>query len=205
MFSLGVYRTVKQLLCVVVIALVGEIPLRADETALDRYVAKPDPTYEWKVVRTVETGGQTQFIVDLKSQTWRSTKDVDRPVWQHWLMIVKPSKPASKLAFLRISGGANGGEPPKSADSVSLKLAETTNSVIAELRMVPNQPLVLNGDGVRRTEDDFIAYTWDQFLKTGRAGAWRSMVSSSPAAPSAAGPPGARRRSTSASSRQFPL
>ena len=27
--------------------------------------------------------------------------------------------------------------------------------------------LVLHGDGVPRKEDDFIAYTWDQFLKTG--------------------------------------
>jgi PhoPQ-activated pathogenicity-related protein len=33
--------------------------------------------------------------------------------------------------------------------------------------MVPNQPLVLHGDGVPRKEDDFIAYTWTQFLKTG--------------------------------------
>jgi PhoPQ-activated pathogenicity-related protein len=33
--------------------------------------------------------------------------------------------------------------------------------------MAPNQPLVLHHDGVPRKEDDFIAYTWDQFLKTG--------------------------------------
>jgi PhoPQ-activated pathogenicity-related protein len=33
--------------------------------------------------------------------------------------------------------------------------------------MVPNQPLILHQDGVPRKEDDFIAYTWDQFIKTG--------------------------------------
>jgi PhoPQ-activated pathogenicity-related protein len=33
--------------------------------------------------------------------------------------------------------------------------------------MVPNQPLVFNGDGKARHEDDLIAYTWDQYLKTG--------------------------------------
>src|SRR4030095_11776051 len=38
-----------------------------------------------------------------------------------------------------------------------------------ELRMVPNQPLTFVGDGKPRTEDSFIAYTWDQFLKTGDA------------------------------------
>jgi len=109
----------------------------------------------------------TQYIVDLKSQTWRTDKDVDRPVWQHWLTIARPANPASKLAFLRITGGANGGEVPSSAEAATLRLAETTNSVVAELKMVPNQPLVLHQDGVRRSEDDFIAYTWDQFIKTG--------------------------------------
>jgi PhoPQ-activated pathogenicity-related protein len=151
----------------IAIALFGASPLRAGETALDRYVAKPDPTYSWKVVRNLPGNGLTQFIVDLKSQTWRTEQDVDHPVWQHWLTIVKPANPAAKLAFLRIVGGANGGEPPQSAEPATLKLAETTNSVVAELRMVPNQPLVLNHDGVPRKEDDFIAYTWDQFMKTG--------------------------------------
>jgi PhoPQ-activated pathogenicity-related protein len=149
------------------IALIASGRVRAGETALDRYVAKPDPTYSWKVVRTVPGNPLTQYVVDLKSQTWRTEQDVDRPVWQHWLTIVKPANPSSKLAFLRIGGGANGGEAPASADAATLRLAETTNSVVAELRMVPNQPLVLHQDGVRRSEDDFIAYTWDQFLKTG--------------------------------------
>lgn len=85
----------------------------AGETALDRYVAKPDPTYSWKIVRKTEGGGATQFVVDLKSQTWRTAKEVDRPVWQHWLTIVKPSKPASNVAFLFITGGAMATGLPK--------------------------------------------------------------------------------------------
>jgi PhoPQ-activated pathogenicity-related protein len=149
------------------VALSGSRQVRAEETALDRYVAKPDSTYSWKVVRTTTANGLTQYVVDLKSQTWRTEKDVDRTVWQHWLSVVKPARPSSSLALLRIGGGANGGEPPQSADEVGLRIAATTNSVVAELKMVPNQPLVLHGDGVGRKEDDFIAYTWDQFLKTG--------------------------------------
>ena len=44
----------------------------------------------------------------------------------------------------------------------------TTRSVVAELRMVPNQPLVFANDGGReRSEDEIIAYTWDKFLRTG--------------------------------------
>jgi PhoPQ-activated pathogenicity-related protein len=155
------------LVCVALAFFLAASLATAAETALDRYVAKPDPTYSWTVVRTVPGNPATQFIVDLKSQTWRTPQEIDRPVWQHWLSIVKPANPTSKIAFLRITGGANGGEAPQSAEAATIRLAEATNSVVAELKMVPNQPLVLHGDGVRRSEDDFIAYTWDQFIKTG--------------------------------------
>src|SRR5262245_10502762 len=141
--------------------------LQAGETALDRYVAKPDPTYTWKVTRAVPSNEWTQYIVDLNSQTWRSESEVDRPVRQHWLTIVKPARTVSKIAYLRITGGANGGEPPQAAEVATLKLAKITNSVVAELKMVPNQRQVLHNDGVRLSEDDFIAYTWDRYLKTG--------------------------------------
>src|SRR4051812_42356221 len=84
------------------IAVIGSSRLLAGETALDRYVARPDPTYSWNVVRTVAGNPLTQYVVDLKSQTWRTEKDVNRPVWQHWLIIVKPANPSSNLALLRI-------------------------------------------------------------------------------------------------------
>jgi hypothetical protein len=45
---------------------------RTVETALDRYVTKPDSTYSWRVASKSQKGGATQFVVDLKSQTWRS-------------------------------------------------------------------------------------------------------------------------------------
>jgi PhoPQ-activated pathogenicity-related protein len=141
--------------------------IRAGETALDRYVRKPDGTYAWKVAQTIKGDGLTQYILSLKSQTWRTEKDVDRPVWQHWLAIVKPDKPASKTAFLFIGGGANGKAPPRSAEERTLLIARATNTVAVELRMVPNQPLIFLNDGKPRTEDDLIGYTWDQFLKTG--------------------------------------
>jgi PhoPQ-activated pathogenicity-related protein len=155
------------LLALVVAIASSGVGSRAAETALDRYVRKPDSTYAWKVVRAVRQDGLTQFTVDLKSQTWRSESDVNRPVWQHWLNVVKPDKPASKTAFLFIVGGANSGEPSPGAEQRTLQIAQTTRTVVAELRMVPNQPLIFHNDGKLRKEDDLIAYTWDQFLKTG--------------------------------------
>lgn len=141
--------------------------VRAGETALDRYVGKPDATYAWKVVRVTSGNPATQYVIDLKSQTWRTDAEVDRRVWQHWLTIIKPQKAASSTAFLFISGGANKDAPPPAADPLMLKIAELTNSVVAELKMVPNQPIVFHKDGVGRVEDDLIGYSWDQYLKTG--------------------------------------
>src|SRR5439155_614739 len=65
-------------------------PVNGPKTALDEYVAKPDPTYELKVVKTIPGDGVTTFVVDLKSQSWRAVPEVDRAVWQHWLLVVKP-------------------------------------------------------------------------------------------------------------------
>ncbi len=107
-----------------VLCIIGTRALGAGETALDRYVAKPDPTYSWKVVKEVAGNPATQYFVDFKSQTWRTEKDVDRIVWQHWLIVIKPEKPTSNTAFLFITGGANDGRPPKSADPLVLKIAE---------------------------------------------------------------------------------
>ena len=141
--------------------------IHAGETALDRYVAKPDPTYSWKVVRKTKEGDSTRFVIDLKSQTWRPTKDVDRPVWQHWLTVVKPDKPVSNIPYLFITGGSNADGPPAQLDAILARTARATHGIIAELKMVPNQPLVFHNDGRKRKEDDFIAYTWNQFLQGG--------------------------------------
>jgi PhoPQ-activated pathogenicity-related protein len=142
-------------------------PVNGPKTPLDEYVAKADPTYEWKVVKTIPGDGVTTFIVDLKSQTWRKVPEVDRAVWQHWLVVVKPDAVKHPTAFLNIGGGRNGTPAPDAASPQSVTMAKVTNSVVAELKMVPNQPLVLNEDGKPRVEDDLLAYGWVKFMDTG--------------------------------------
>lgn len=141
-------------------------PLPA-KTALDDYVGKPDPSYSWKVVKQVPGKGFTAYLVDMTSQTWRTSEEVDRPVWRHWLTVVKPDRLAGDTGFLFIGGGRNDRDPPNPVDEKMVKIALASRSVAAQLRMVPNQPLVFHGDGKPRFEDDLVAYTWDQFLKTG--------------------------------------
>ena len=138
----------------------------ASRTALDDYVSRPDPHYSWNVAKKIDRDGLTVYLVDVKSQAWRTRQDVDRPLWQHWLTVVKPDDLAFDTALLLIGGGANDRPPPEKPEKRILDIARATNSVVAELTMVPNQPLVFHGDGQNRYEDDLVAYTWDQFLET---------------------------------------
>ena len=50
------------------------------QTALDRYVAKPDASYAWTMAVSVRDDSATGFAIDLTSQTWRTTNDVSRPM-----------------------------------------------------------------------------------------------------------------------------
>src|SRR5262245_21802889 len=146
------------------------VPAAADapkKTPLDDYLAKTDPTYAWKLVRTIPGDGVTSYVLDLKSQTWRSAPEVDRPVWQHWLAICKPDKVTSDTALLTIGGGRNGAEAPKAAPADAVDRAKRTGTVVVSLGQVPNQPLVFNKDGKGRVEDDLIAYCDIKFLDTG--------------------------------------
>ncbi len=147
----------------------------ATETALDRYVAAPDPAFAWKKVaeQRDEASGVTGYAIDLVSQNWLTPAEVDRTEWRHWLLIVKPDDLAHSTAHLTIGGGANtpaantpAATPPRPSRFL-IDLAKATKSVAVELRMVPNQPLTFHGDGKGRTEDDQIAYAWDKFLRTG--------------------------------------
>ena len=142
------------------IVLFFAIVVQAQETALDRYIAKPDPTYSWKLVNTIPGPGYTGYVLELTSQSWRSAKDVDRPVWKHWLTVVRPDKSLPGKGLLFIGGGSNNDPAPMTISERLSGFALESNTVIAELQQVPNQPLFFtDSKDQRRSEDDLIAYT----------------------------------------------
>jgi len=136
------------------------------ELALDKYVAKPDPAYRFELANTVQGKGYTVYILKMASQRWLTKKEVDRPLWEHWVNIVVPDKVRYSTGLLFISGGKNGGDVPRSVDEMFRRIAVTTGAVVAELRMVPNQPLVFAGDGRERVEDEIISYAWAKYLRS---------------------------------------
>ncbi|MEX2115103.1 MAG: PhoPQ-activated pathogenicity-related family protein [Pirellulales bacterium] len=160
-------RRFKLLLPILLLVVQASRLLRADETALDRYIATPDPAYAWKLAKTVPGDGYTTYIIDLTSQTWRSEKDVDRPLWKHWLTVVKPDNLKFHTAFLYIGGGSNRDRMPADSTARTIELAKYTGSIVAELGTVPNQPLAFTDSlDEDRYEDNLIAYTRVKYMAT---------------------------------------
>lgn len=132
--------------------LLGPVSSRAAD-ALGDYVRKPDASFAWKQVEQRDVDGFTATRLDLTSQTWRGIP------WQHQVLIVRPPQVRNQdIAFLFITGD---GDVSKLFNLMKT-LAERAGAIAAAVNKVPNQPLY---DG--RREDALIAYTFNEYLKTG--------------------------------------
>jgi PhoPQ-activated pathogenicity-related protein len=130
------------------------------------YVAAQDDSYRW-VKRTEGSVLTCKYVeLTLTSQTWRGI------AWKHQLFLVKPAQvnSAAKHGLLMIGGGnwrEELADPktqlklPGEAQLFAL-VAEHLKMPVAILLHVPQQPIF---DGKR--EDQIIAYTFREFLKTG--------------------------------------
>src|SRR5882762_8622366 len=76
-------------------------------TGLDKYVQAADPNYRYELVKTIPGDGYTTYVLDMTSQAWRSAAEVDRPIWKHWLTIIRPHELSGTTGFLFITGGSN--------------------------------------------------------------------------------------------------
>lgn len=139
------------------------------DTALDLYVHAPDPVYQYRPVSILEGQGFRAHILEMTSQAWRTSEEVDRTVWKHWLTVIVPHAVRHRTALLYLSGGRAGSPPPSEADARIARIAVATGSVAALLQQVPYQPLTFAGESEPRREDALIAYAWDRFLRTGDA------------------------------------
>jgi PhoPQ-activated pathogenicity-related protein len=130
---------------------------------LAQYVMQPDPSYQWKVLRSGRFGSGNYVELLLTSQTWRGV------VWKHQLFLFRPRRvdAAAKQAFLYIDGGRWNPEyetdehPLPRQARIFARLADSVHAPLAVLRQVPFQPLF------ERREDALIAYTFDRYLETG--------------------------------------
>ena len=135
-------------------------------TPLDDYVNRPDPSYTFRVAKSIRQKDCLVYLIDMKSQSWRTKQEVNRTLWQHWLTIIRPDKIANDTALLWITGGSNERPAPNSAEKMTLEIALASQTVVAEIKTVPNQPLQFPDDKKDRYEDEIIAYTFDKFVRT---------------------------------------
>jgi PhoPQ-activated pathogenicity-related protein len=136
---------------------------------LGDYVAKVDDSFRWTVRREQKLGEAPLVELTLTSQTWRGI------VWKHQLFIFKPksAKADGTHALLFIAGGKWSDKlekPPVAGEGLPKEslafatLAEQTGAPVAVLLQVPHQPIFGN-----RYEDDAIAHTFENFMRTGDA------------------------------------
>ena len=143
--------------------------LEFEQNDLDRYVHRSDDAYRCTRIRSDEADGYTSHFVELISQNYLTDRDVDRTEWRHLLQVVEPSVIKHKTAMLMIGGGDNSDKLPTQVNELLVRYAMGTGSIVAELSMVPNQPLVFGNETKPRWEDALIAYTWDKYLTTGES------------------------------------
>jgi PhoPQ-activated pathogenicity-related protein len=153
------------------VTLTSSVGVADEETALDRYVAKRDASYGFFRYHSESEPLYTTYFVHLTSQTWRSSTEVDRTLWEHDLIITVPRSLAHKdTVILLVNGGHNTPESqwPRGTEQQTWQLAVALQTVVAMVRQVPNQPLFFADDAGRsRSEDEILAYSFDKFLLTG--------------------------------------
>ena len=132
---------------------------------LEAYVTQRDESFRWREIRSGRIGKveYTEFL--LTSQTWRGIE------WKHQFYLLRPSgmKADVRSALLFVHGGrwkpeyeteTRAAKLPREAPYFA-RLTEAIGAPVGILRQVPFQPIF------ERREDALIAYTLDQYLRTG--------------------------------------
>jgi PhoPQ-activated pathogenicity-related protein len=115
------------------------------------YIAATEGQSQGELVRSLSGTSGDFFELRLRSQIWRGIP------WEHKLTLIEPkSLAADDVVLLYITGDPNPGDA-----LLGLSVANASGLRVAILNSVPNQPLF----GLR--EDALIAYTFEQYLKTG--------------------------------------
>lgn len=128
---------------------------------LAEYASAPDDSFHCRRIAGGERGAGRFVAAELVSQTWRGIP------WRHQLAVYLPATLAADRPplLLWIDGGSGGNgpvTPPEKQMGVVAAVAEAAGLPTAVVRQIPFQPLF--GD---RREDDLIAHTFEEFLRTG--------------------------------------
>lgn len=121
---------------------------------------------------TVAAANAKVYAVNMTSGYWRSSDEVvgGHELWTHKMLIVRPSSVNTNTALLIVAGGSIGNGVGASDEMLAVSLAASSNSVVAVVKTIPNEPLQFTDETHTRTEDEIIAYSYDRFMLTVAAG-----------------------------------
>jgi PhoPQ-activated pathogenicity-related protein len=120
---------------------------------LKDYVHKGDKVYTWYKQSEVKNSLGAIYDLHLVSQKWQGI------TWEHRLQVFTPKKNEFPGACVLLVTGGGGSDSEK---VLGQTVANSTGVPVAVLYHIPNQPL-FGG----KSEDELIAYTFDQYLETG--------------------------------------
>lgn len=144
----------------------------AETNVIRRYVYACDPLYEYSLKATYNLYAQevSAYILDMTSGVWRNPNDVAETVWRHELAVIEPYNVRESTAMLVVSGGNIGSSIDNEEVAILAELARASQSVVALLANVPNQPLNFTDERRSRSEDAIIAYSYDKYINSFEAG-----------------------------------
>ena len=155
----------------------------APQQVLPCYLARADEHYQWQLESTSEARIEVDaksilvkvYSLLMDSQRWPLDKQhkVDHWIWQHRMTIYQPESVTTDTALLYVNGGmqfSDKGEALSVNQSPNddlnfTQIAAITNSVVVDLKDVPNQFLQFAGQKPLK-EDALVAYTWNEFVKS---------------------------------------
>jgi PhoPQ-activated pathogenicity-related protein len=137
------------------VALTAAGAARAD---LADYVKKAEPDYAWKQKNKREVDQGTIYELELVSQKWQGI------VWTHELAVFVPKGAKARSTMMLYNTGGKLGPRETAA---GFALAKKTDSPVAFLFGIPNQPLFKTDKHPKGlVEDALIAETFVKYLKT---------------------------------------
>jgi PhoPQ-activated pathogenicity-related protein len=161
-------------------------PALFGQTALDDFIATDDGAYAVEEYGSDSEAGWRVHFLKLTSQRWRDDNEVDCArrlegswlddcaLWQHELVIYAPdlitlgqAGGTESTAVLIIGGGNNQGSLSTSGDEFIGPFSFLANTIVVELRQVPNQPYYFDAEpGRSRSEDELLGFSLDQYFAT---------------------------------------
>jgi len=150
---------------------------RSQSLELFQYVAEPDPSFEYFDTGLLlnsnrNSGDWVGYLLNVTSQTWRSSDEVSISKWTHTLAVIVPDHlDVRDQGFLYLTAGDNVPYDVIEEDREDIRVASAialkTHSIVSVMFQIPNQPIVFNLDPLQeqRYEDAIVGFTWLEFFK----------------------------------------